>query len=264
MVKKCPWMHRANDLALFKKLIIVSIIIIVLRALFITWTSIKCRLKRFNNSFRYVILVHCSYLCYIRTICTCTYDKVCCKFKSFACTIIAEVSIIYLFISLVISCIFNQPNVCDIWFSGGITIAKIKYTVNKMLRLIRKEYFKDKTEVEVLEWNMIRLFFLGGLCHLVVSQTLYEPILGKNTLLNDGVKAKFDTLLNTYEKSLQNEHTASIELARNVQNLTSYLETTTIALMAIQQKFNVTDQYCSVCLYLVAVIEYHLIKICFS
>lgn len=111
---------------------------------------------------------------------------------------------------------------------------------------------------------MIRLFFLGGLCHLVVSQTLYEPILGRNTLLNDGVKAKFDTLLNTYEKSLQNEHTASIELARNVQNLTSYLETTTIALMAIQQKFNVTGQYCSVCLYLVAVIEYHLIKICFS
>lgn len=110
---------------------------------------------------------------------------------------------------------------------------------------------------------MISLFFLGGLCHLVVSQTLYEPILGKNTLLNDGVQAKFDTSLNTCEKSLQNEHTASIELARNVQNLTSYLETTTIALMALQHKFNVTGQYCSVCLYLVVVTEFHMTKICF-
>lgn len=88
---------------------------------------------------------------------------------------------------------------------------------------------------------MTSLFFLGCFCHLVVSQTLYEPTLVENTLLNNGVQTKSDTLLKTCEKSLQNEHTASIELARNVLNLTSYLETTTIALMALQQKFNVTD-----------------------
>lgn len=97
---------------------------------------------------------------------------------------------------------------------------------------------------------MTSLFFLGCFCHLVVSQTLYEPTLVENTLLNNGVQTKSDTLLKTCEKSLQNEHTASIELARNVLNLTSYLETTTIALMALQQKFNVTGQYCSACLYL--------------
>lgn len=105
---------------------------------------------------------------------------------------------------------------------------------------------------------MTSLFFLGCFCHLVVSQTLYEPTLVENTLLNNGVQTKSDTLLKTCicEKSLQNEHTASIELARNVLNLTSYLETTTIALMALQQKFNVTGQYCSACLYLVVVIEF--------
>lgn len=103
---------------------------------------------------------------------------------------------------------------------------------------------------------MTSLFFLGCFCHLVVSQTLYEPTLVENTLLNNGVQTKSDTLLKTCEKSLKNEHTASIELARNVLNLTSYLETTTIALMALQQKFNVTGQYCSACLYLVVVIEF--------
>lgn len=103
---------------------------------------------------------------------------------------------------------------------------------------------------------MTSLFSLGCFCHLVVSQTLYEPTLVENTLLNNGVQTKSDTLLKTCEKSLQNEHTASIELARNVLNLTSYLETTTIALMALQQKFNVTGQYCSACLYLAVVIEF--------
>lgn len=103
---------------------------------------------------------------------------------------------------------------------------------------------------------MTSLFFLGCFCHLVVSQTLYEPSLAENTLLNNGVQTKFDTLLSTCEKHLQYEHTTSTELARNVLNLTSYLETTTIALMALQQKFNVTGQYCSVCLYLVVVIEF--------
>lgn len=97
---------------------------------------------------------------------------------------------------------------------------------------------------------MTSLFFLGCFCHLVVSQTLYEPSLAENTLLNNGVQTKSDTLLSTCEKRLQ------YELARNVLNLTSYLETTTIALMALQQKFNVTGQYCSVCLYLVVVIEF--------
>lgn len=103
---------------------------------------------------------------------------------------------------------------------------------------------------------MTSLFFLGCFCHLVVSQTLYEPSLAENTLLNNGVQTKSDTLLSTCEKRLQYEHTTSTELARNVLNLTSYLETTTIALMALQQKFNVTGQYCSVCLYLVVVIEF--------
>lgn len=103
---------------------------------------------------------------------------------------------------------------------------------------------------------MTSLFFLGCFCHLVVSQTLYEPSLAENTLLNNGVQTKSDTLLSTCEKRHQYEHTTSAELARNVLNLTSYLETTTIALMALQQKFNVTGQYCSVCLYLVVVIEF--------
>lgn len=103
---------------------------------------------------------------------------------------------------------------------------------------------------------MTSLFSLGCFCHLVVSQTLYEPTLVENTLLNNGVQTKSDTLLKKCEKSLQNEHTTSIELARNVLNLTSYLETTTIALMALQQKFNVTGHYCSACLYLAVVIEF--------
>lgn len=103
---------------------------------------------------------------------------------------------------------------------------------------------------------MTSLFFLGCFCHLVVSQTLNEPTLVANTLLNNGVQTKSDTLLKTCEKCLQNEQTASIELARNVLNLTSYLETTTIALMALQQQFNVTGQYCSACLYLAVVIEF--------
>lgn len=117
-----------------------------------------------------------------------------------------------------------------------------------------KKYFRDQTEVEAMKHDQSGFF--GVFCHLVVSQTLYEPTLVENTLLNNGVQTKSDTLLKTCEKSLQNEHTAYIELARNVLNLTSYLETTTIALMALQQKFNVTGQYCSACLYLVVVIEF--------
>lgn len=87
---------------------------------------------------------------------------------------------------------------------------------------------------------MFCLFFMGGICHLVVSQTLYEPNVAKNTLLNDGVQTTVDTLLNTCEKRLRNEHKTSTELARNAQQLTKYLKTTTIALMAFQQKFIVT------------------------
>lgn len=87
---------------------------------------------------------------------------------------------------------------------------------------------------------MFCLFFIGGICHRVVSQTLYEPNVAKNTLLNDGVQTTVDTLLNTCEKRLRNEHKTSIELARNAQQLTKYLKTTTIALMAFQQKFIVT------------------------
>lgn len=41
---------------------------------------------------------------------------------------------------------------------------------------------------------MFCLFFIGGICHLVVSQTLYEPNVAKNTLLNDGVQTTVDTL----------------------------------------------------------------------
>lgn len=87
---------------------------------------------------------------------------------------------------------------------------------------------------------MFSLFFIGGLCHLVVSQTLYEPIVAKNTLLNDEVQTTVNPLLNTCEKSLQNEHKTSIELARKVQQFATSLKTTTIALMAFQQKFILT------------------------
>lgn len=65
----------------------------------------------------------------------------------------------------------------------------------------------------------------------------------KNTLLNEGIQAAIGTVFNTCERSLQNELKTSKQLTKNVQNLTSYLETTTIALMAFHQKFNVTGQY---------------------
>lgn len=95
---------------------------------------------------------------------------------------------------------------------------------------------------------MISLFFSGGFCHLVVSQTRYEPLFAKNTLLNEGVQAAIGTVFNTCERSLRNELKTSKQLTKNVQNLTSYLETTIIALMAFHQKFNVTGQYGDDCL----------------
>lgn len=119
-----------------------------------------------------------------------------------------------------------------------------------MFLLIRKKsIYKIRQKLNCSQRNMISFFFFSGVfCHLVVCQTLYEPILAKNTLLHEGVHAAIGTVFNTVERSLQNELKTSKQLAKNVQNLTSYLETTTIALMAFQQKFNVTGQYCSNCL----------------
>lgn len=119
-----------------------------------------------------------------------------------------------------------------------------------MFLLIRKKsIYKIRQKLNCSQRNMISFFFLSGVfCHLVVCQTLYEPILAKNTFLHEGVQAAIGTVFNTFERSLQNELKTSKQLAKNVQNLTSYLETTTIALMAFQQKFNVTGQYCSNCL----------------
>lgn len=65
------------------------------------------------------------------------------------------------------------------------------------------------------------LFIIEVFCPLVLSQALYEQIVAKNTLLNNGVQTTVGTLFNACEKSLKNEDKTSKEFANNVQNLTS-------------------------------------------
>lgn len=81
-----------------------------------------------------------------------------------------------------------------------------------------------------------------------VPDSIRASFFAKNTLLNEGVQAAIGTVFNTCERSLQNELKTSKQLTKNVQNLTRYSETTTIALMAFHQKFNVTGQYGDDCL----------------
>lgn len=109
-----------------------------------------------------------------------------------------------------------------------------------------EKVFKIKTvgnETRSLDMRFC-LFIIGVFCPLVLSQALYEPTVAKNTLLNDGVQTTVDTLLNTCEKCLQDEDKMSKELANNLQNLRNNLQTTSIALMALQQKVVVPGQYC--------------------
>lgn len=106
--------------------------------------------------------------------------------------------------------------------------------------------FKIKTvgnETRSLDMRFC-LFTIGVFCPLVLSQALYEPTVAKNTLLNDGVQTTVDTLLNTCKKCLHDEDKMSKELAKNLQNLRNNLQTTSIALMALQQKVVVPGQYC--------------------
>lgn len=131
-------------------------------------------------------------------------------------------------------------------WKNAITKIFLLIKILSTLYSFNEKVFKIKTvgnETRSLDMRFC-LFIIGVFCPLVLSQALYEPTVAKNTLLNDGVQTTVDTLLNTCEKCLQDEDKMSKELAKNLQNLRNNLQTTSIALTALQRKVVVPGQYC--------------------
>lgn len=93
---------------------------------------------------------------------------------------------------------------------------------------------------------MLNLFLLASLYQLYTCQLLYQPLVANNTILDKGIESELHLVLNGCEESLQSEKKESRELSRNAEQLTNQMETTRMALMALQQQYNVTGKHCIV------------------
>lgn len=86
---------------------------------------------------------------------------------------------------------------------------------------------------------MLNCFILASLYQLYTCQILYQPLVANNAILDKGIESELHLVLNSCEESLQSENTESRELSRNAEQLTNQMETTKMALMALQQQYNV-------------------------
>lgn len=90
---------------------------------------------------------------------------------------------------------------------------------------------------------MLNCFILASLYQLYTCQILYQPLVANNAILDKGIESELHLVLNSCEESLQSENTESRELSRNAEQLTNQMETTKMALMALQQQYNVTGKH---------------------
>lgn len=88
---------------------------------------------------------------------------------------------------------------------------------------------------------MLNCFILASLYQLYTCQILYQPLVANNAILDKAIESELHLVLNSCEESLQSENRESRELSRNAEQLTNQMETTKMALMALQQQYNVTD-----------------------
>lgn len=87
---------------------------------------------------------------------------------------------------------------------------------------------------------MLNCFILASLYQLYTCQILYQPLVANNAILDKGIESELHLVLNSCEESLQSENR---ELSRNAEQLTNQMETTKMALMALQQQYNVTGKH---------------------
>lgn len=90
---------------------------------------------------------------------------------------------------------------------------------------------------------MLNCFILASLYQLYTCQILYQPLVANNAILDKGIESELHLVLNSCEENLQSENRESRELSRNAEQLTNQMETTKMALMALQQQYNVTGKH---------------------
>lgn len=91
--------------------------------------------------------------------------------------------------------------------------------------------------------TMLNCFILASLYQLYTCQILYQPFVANNAILDKGIESELHLVLNSCEENLQSENRESRELSRNAKQLTNQMETTKMALMALQQQYNVTGKH---------------------
>lgn len=89
---------------------------------------------------------------------------------------------------------------------------------------------------------MLNYFILASLYQLYTCQLLYQPSIANNGILKKRTESELHLVLNNCEESLQSENREFRELSRNAEQLTNQMETTKMALMALQQQYNVTGK----------------------
>lgn len=90
---------------------------------------------------------------------------------------------------------------------------------------------------------MLNYFILASLYQLYTGQLLYQPSIAKNAILDKGIESELHLVLNSCEENLQSENREYRELLRYAEQLTNQMETTKMALMALQQQYNVTGKH---------------------
>lgn len=89
---------------------------------------------------------------------------------------------------------------------------------------------------------MLNLLILASLCKLYTCQLMYKPLVTNNDILDKGIESELHLMLNKCEESFKSEKRECRELSlRNAEQLTNQMETTKMALMALQQQYSVTD-----------------------
>lgn len=88
---------------------------------------------------------------------------------------------------------------------------------------------------------MFNYFILASLYQLYTCQLLYQPSIAKNAILDKGIELELHLVLNSCEENLQSKNREYRELLRYAEQLTNQMETTKMALIALQQQYNVTS-----------------------
>lgn len=96
---------------------------------------------------------------------------------------------------------------------------------------------------------MLNLFILASFFHVYTCQLLYEPLLINTPVLDKGTKSELQFELQRCEESLLSVKRESIVLSRNAEQLTNQMKTTRMAIMALQQQYNVTGKHSTITAY---------------